>query len=356
MAIRCRIFSSTYANFRLVIPFLSYGSNFLPCEPLLSSSSLFGDPYQLRQTTFVISCGLFIGYADPCWSQVATQEHIITQWTTVQTELATLVYPQIGSISSISETGEAVIDKLSTASSEGCKSHGPFSSVAEYFTAIAEAAVERAQSDKRPQENPISFASLGAFVFMDIVRNTDLFRSNEARFPLNHMDLGTQNILVDDDFNFLAVIDWEFAHTAPWQVNHFPMPFPLLWPDAKIDAILRDPSHIAYENVSRQAAARRMYVCKFRNAEMELRKKGRPLERSFADVLNSTASRIYACFDRLGGLPGSDEDQVREMVRLAFRFDAEGTSRYLEDIKVEVRRADGITAKRTQGKKGNTGD
>ncbi|GKU11974.1 unnamed protein product, partial [Fusarium langsethiae] len=31
------------------------------------------------------------------------------------------------------------------------------------------------------------------------------------------MDLGTQNVLVDDDLNFLAVIDWEFAQTAPWQ-------------------------------------------------------------------------------------------------------------------------------------------
>jgi aminoglycoside phosphotransferase (APT) family kinase protein len=35
------------------------------------------------------------------------------------------------------------------------------------------------------------------------------------QFPLSHMDLGTQNIIVDNDFNFLAIIDWEFAQTAP---------------------------------------------------------------------------------------------------------------------------------------------
>jgi hypothetical protein len=63
---------------------------------------------------------------------------------------------------------------------------------------------------------------LGTFVFCDIVSSTDLFKDKELSFPLNHMDMGTQNILVDDEFNFLAIIDWEFAQTAPVQVNHFP--------------------------------------------------------------------------------------------------------------------------------------
>jgi len=196
--------------------------------------------------------------------------------------------------------------------------------------AIAETAVNRI-GESAPC--PVSFARLGAFVFMDIVQNTNVFRTNEARFSLNHMDLGTQNILVHDDFNFLAIIDWEIAHTVPWQVNHFPMPFPLMCPDAEIDGILKDPSHIAHTNISRQTAARQMYFCKFRDAEIELQKKGRPLDLSFANAINSAASRIYACFDRLGSLPALDEDQVREMVRLAFGFDAERTSRYLEDIK-----------------------
>lgn len=60
------------------------------------------------------------------------------------------------------------------------------------------------------------------FVSADIVRDTELFRNADASslssftgFPPNHTDLGTQNILVDEDFNFLAGIDWEFAQTAP---------------------------------------------------------------------------------------------------------------------------------------------
>lgn len=41
------------------------------------------------------------------------------------------------------------------------------------------------------------------------------------------MDMGTQILLVDDEFNVIAVIDWEFAQSAPLDVNNFLMPFPL---------------------------------------------------------------------------------------------------------------------------------
>jgi hypothetical protein len=255
----------------------------------------------------------------------------MTQWTMAQAEVATLAYPQIGSISSISETGEPVIGKLASANAEGLVKQGPFSSAVEYFAALGEAALVKAgPPTDDPKGDSMFFARLGAVVFINIVQHTALFEGG-APFPLNHMDLGTQNILVDDDFNFLAIIDWEFAQTAPCQVNHFPMPFPLLWPDEEIKNILENPDHIAHRNVSRQESARRMYVQKFREAEMKLQNEGRPAVESFADMLGTGASRIYACFIRLMGYP-EDEDQVREMVRLAFGFNGRETDRYLKDM------------------------
>lgn len=207
---------------------------------------------------------------------MAVQEHIITQWTRVQVELATLAYPRIGSISSVSRTGEPVIDKLASSSAQGLRCHGPFSSTAEYFTAVADAAISKLDLSDTYSNHVLSFTILGAFVFRDIVRNTTLFEDSDTErlFPLNHMDLGTQNILVDDKFNFRAVIDWEFAQTAPWQVNHYPMPFPLVESDTEIKGILQDPDHPAYGNASRQESARRLYAKKFRDPEVELRKKG----------------------------------------------------------------------------------
>ncbi|KAK4166630.1 hypothetical protein QBC43DRAFT_342722 [Cladorrhinum sp. PSN259] len=261
-------------------------------------------------------------------------EHIMTQWTRVQVELATLAYPRIGSISSVSTTGEPVIGRLASASAEGLRCHGPFSSTAEYFTAVADAAISKLDLTDTDSNGGLSCTILGAFVFRDIVQNTTLFEDGDAkgRFPLNHMDLGTQNILVDDRFNFRAIIDWEFAQTAPWQVNHYLMPFPLQESDTEIQGILQDPNHLAHRNVSRQEFARRLYTKKFRDAEVELRKTERSLGSSFAEVLDSPASRIYACFTKLGRLPMADASLVHEMVRLAFDLDAEGTERYLHDI------------------------
>ncbi|MBE3048928.1 phosphotransferase [Candidatus Bathyarchaeota archaeon] len=152
---------------------------------------------------------------------------------------------------------------------EGLETHGPYSNSAAYFGAIADAAIGKLESDAG-----VSWAALGAFVFRDIVRSTTLYADGDGRFPLNHMDLGTQNILVDDELNFLAIIDWEFAQTAPWAVNHYPMPFPLLKSDGEIRDILRDPEHLAHRNVSRQESARKLYVQGFRDAEAGLRGRG----------------------------------------------------------------------------------
>ncbi|KAK8149917.1 hypothetical protein G3M48_005009 [Beauveria asiatica] len=286
---------------------------------------------------------------DMCNLSVAAQEHIMNQWTKVQAELATLAYPGIGSISSVSTTGEPVIDRLATASAEGLRDEGPFSSAGEYFTTIGDAAISKLDlSNTALQGSPMSFSRLGAFVFRDIIHNTALFEDSDTdgRFPLNHMDLGTQNILIDNNFNFLAIIDWEFAQTAPWQVNHYPMPFPLLGSEAEIEGILQDPNHLAHRNVLRQESARRMYTQKFRDAEMELGQKGRSLGGSFAKVLDSPASRVYACFTKLGGLPEADAaGLVYEMVRLAFGLDARETEQYLHKIECEARRSEGVGGK-----------
>ena len=260
----------------------------------------------------------------------------MAQWTMAQAQLATLAYPQIGSITAITESGEPVIGKLSTAAAEGLVPQGPFSTATEYFTAIGKAALRRAelQDDERNRDSA-SFSRLGAFVFLDIVQTTDLFGAPQNLFPFNHMDLGMQNIIVDDDFNFLGLIDWEFAQTAPWQVNHYPMPFPLLWSDGKIKNALDDPTHVAHRNMLKQHSARQLYCQKFREAEIILKGEGL-LEGTFAEVLESPASKIYACFSRIGNIPEQDTDHIREMVRLAFGVDDEGTDRYLSNMQAQI--------------------
>lgn len=156
-----------------------------------------------------------------------SQEHIIAQWTSIQAELATFSFAEIGSISQFSKEGNgmATVGPLAAAVAERFPSGGPFTTSQQYFAAVGEARYTSARKDASEFEEPDEsdrFSVLGAFVFCDIVSSTGLFTDKEPSFHLNHMDMGTQNILVDDDFNFLAIIDWEFAQTAPVQVNHFP--------------------------------------------------------------------------------------------------------------------------------------
>lgn len=46
-------------------------------------------------------------------------------------------------------------------------------------------------------------------------------------FPLIHPDLFHSNIIVDDNWKPLAVIDWEYAQSAPWETVEFPHSFGL---------------------------------------------------------------------------------------------------------------------------------
>lgn len=142
---------------------------------------------------------------------------------------------------------------------------------------------------------------------------------------------------VDQDFNFLAIIDWEFAQTAPWEVNHYPMPFPLISADAKIDCILKNPDHIAHRNVSRQVAARKMYRQKFRDAQQALESRGRSLQKSIADMLDGAASRIYAILEKFGVFEGMEEELTYEMARLAYGFNREEAKKYLNEMEAKMK-------------------
>jgi len=39
--------------------------------------------------------------------------------------------------------------------------------------------------------------------------------SNNGPFALRHPDLGSHNILADDEYNILSIIDWGDAHVLP---------------------------------------------------------------------------------------------------------------------------------------------
>lgn len=285
--------------------------------------------------------------------QIKTQEHIMAQWTTAQAELASFTFPTIGSISEYSKEKGPTIGPIATASINGFADCGPLSSSWSYFSNLADARFKATLTrDPNPNPNsnpdpnsPSELTKLGHFIFRDLVHNTPLFRSPHAPsaspsassaaingpFPFNHMDLGIQNIIVSTSpdyssgggggaiaYDFLAIIDWEMAQSAPWEVCYYPVPFPLLSSHQE-SAILRDEKHPDYDKTIKKRRARDLYREKFREAEEKMEKEGRPLPVSIAGVLEtSKASRCFGVVEKLGVFKGMEGELVRELVRLGY--------------------------------------
>jgi hypothetical protein len=238
----------------------------------------------------------------------------------------------IGSISQYSTDTGPVVGPIASSSIEGLPTTGPFQSGWDYFVAVAEGLVAQSLQRKRSGTGSNRFTTLGPLVFLNIVRETDIFKGSKGPFHFNHMDMGMQNILVDDDFNIVAVIDWEFAQPAPWEANHYPMPISLISSDKETAEKLYDTEHIAHRNVSRQVGSRLLYRQKFQEAERALERRGQPLYCSIADTLEDKASRIYSLAGKIGVFPGMEEALTYELIRLGYGLTGPQAEQHLQII------------------------
>jgi hypothetical protein len=82
--------------------------------------------------------------------------------------------------------------------------------------------------------------------------------------------------------------------------------------------------------------ARELYQRKFLDAERALERRGSALPVSVANVLDSTASRIYAITEKIGVFEGMEEELTYEMVRLAYGYGYEEAKKYLDEMEVEM--------------------
>jgi Phosphotransferase enzyme family len=104
---------------------------------------------------------------------------------------------------------------------------GPFTSAADYFLSWAAhakfgntdflcARLEDNDRLRSLQQAVISFPSrLKSAVEKRSSRSPT---TRENRYPIVHRDFLLHNILFDDTYNVVGVIDWEYAHSAPFEV------------------------------------------------------------------------------------------------------------------------------------------
>ena len=103
---------------------------------------------------------------------------------------------------------------------------GPFSTATEYFEAWAKSANFVLPLDQVKEICGENFEETAAQIAKFPLRLEQLtskiaFR-DQGPFPLFHADYGHHNIVVDDRYNVLGVIDWEYACSVPWESIYFP--------------------------------------------------------------------------------------------------------------------------------------
>lgn len=158
--------------------------------------------------------------------------------------------------------------------------------------------------------------------FLNIVRNSLLFNDVHCQgpFPFNHRNMGTQNHPVDEEFNIIAAIDWEFAQSAPVSANYFSIPFPLGIVGDSDEAVLADPDHLANENLSKRTATRDPYLRKLEEAEKSLANQGNPTPCSIATALSQKASEPLYTTDKFtrSESEGLEKEVILRMWKLGY--------------------------------------
>ncbi|CAG7928737.1 unnamed protein product [Penicillium olsonii] len=142
---------------------------------------------------------------------------------------------------------------------------GPFETATEFFQAWA-TKVEFGISEAKLREAAGSLAdelSFSASSFLSLVKTLarNLSVQDKGPFPLCHGDFGHNNMVFDDEYNLLGVIDWEAAYAGPWEIfAEFPLTLSLLPPDMDAPWNYDENGHPRDAESIQRYADRREYV------------------------------------------------------------------------------------------------
>lgn len=121
---------------------------------------------------------------------------------------------------------------------------------------------------------------------------------DQGPFPLFHGDFGHNNVIVDDDYNVLGLIDWDFAFAAPWELSgNFPLTLQIIPPAMDVPWNYDEAGNPVDEETIQDIADQRHYIATVK-AEEENRKLEGPY--CLSNVLEdhkrqhiATAMRLY---------------------------------------------------------------
>lgn len=131
----------------------------------------------------------------------------LRQMASIHVELASLTFDQIGSLrESLDITGHFFIG------SEIETGEGPWDTARQYYSAVARHRLQVAKHDAEPEVR--DSCSLGLpRMFCELM--SLLQRSEAGPYGLANRDFGAHNVLVDDEFNIVGLIDFDGVMAAP---------------------------------------------------------------------------------------------------------------------------------------------
>ena len=141
----------------------------------------------------------------------------------LQTEMSSIMFPKIGAIVRL-EDGTYDVGPLYGLG-------GPFNTATEYLKAWAKAArfpdLSQAKEACGEYYDDV-MAQIEDFPYKLEELAASIPMQDHGPFPLFHKDFGHNNIVVDDAYNVLGVINWEDASSVPWECVYFPITLSLL--------------------------------------------------------------------------------------------------------------------------------
>ncbi|KAF2281486.1 uncharacterized protein EI97DRAFT_368619 [Westerdykella ornata] len=150
----------------------------------------------------------------PYYSHEATEDqkkHVLAQIADVMVEISNHPFRLAGSC--VVEDGQVKVAEVASDRFINLGRYGPFESDAAYFASIIEQHLDLIADGQLYHTCPKE-----AFLFYRLfAQNIDELCGDEPRdtFFLKHVDDKGDHILIDDKYNIVGIIDWQFARTVP---------------------------------------------------------------------------------------------------------------------------------------------
>lgn len=150
-------------------------------------------------------------------SRAEQRMKVLDQLADIYIDLSAYPFDVMGSLDQTGTThvGAFAHESLTDFRDSQMKPTGPCSSIQEYCTESIHLILDLIMRQEIYTSRPVDAFLIHLFL-LDVVpkvfSSTDL---DDGRFYMRHADDKGDHILIDDDYNITAIIDWEWAYTAP---------------------------------------------------------------------------------------------------------------------------------------------